>query len=149
MWSVVGGLTTVIWSVVGGRFFHSHWSVVGGSFGRWLMASNFLGKWPVVGSAWSVVGVTVIGGQWSVVCGWWFCTTPINYMSMSDRTSSTCSKCRPSRLGVSDFVCWTPQGLLTVLAYGGGGGVRMKDQIQTQNCISEIIVHDANAKFCF
>ena len=58
----------------------------------------------------------------------------INYMS--GKTSFTCSKGRPSRLGVSDFVCLTPQGLLTILAYGvcvcGGGGVRMKDQIQTQ-----------------
>ena len=46
----------------------------------------------------------------------------INYMS--GRTSSTCSKCRPSRLGDSDFVCLTPLGLLTILSYRG---VHMKD----------------------
>ena len=75
----------------------------------------------------------------------------INYMS--DRTSSTCSKCRPSDWVF--FVCLTPQGLLMILAYRGGG-VIMKDQIQTQTCNSEILVHDANlspknigAKFCF
>ena len=65
MWSVVGGLTTVVWSVVGGRFFHNHWSVVGGFSDRWFLwsvAGYFLGKWSVVGSAWSVVGVTVVGG---------------------------------------------------------------------------------------
>ena len=56
MWSVVGGLTTVIWSVVG--FFHSHWSVVGG----------FSDRWSVVSGRWSVVGVTVVGG-WSVGSG--------------------------------------------------------------------------------
>ena len=38
---------------------------------------------------------------------------------MSGGTSSTCSKCRPSRLGISGFVCLTPQGLLT---FDGGGG---------------------------
>ena len=91
MWSVVGGLTTVIWSVVGccsgrwlnnrnlvgGRllfwsvvgFFHIHWSVVGGQFqigGRWFLWSvvgYFLGKW-------SVVGVTVVGGLWSMAVRW-------------------------------------------------------------------------------
>ena len=69
MWSVVGGLTTVIWSVAGccsGRwlaFFTAsgRWSVVGGSLGRLL-----LGKWSVVSGGCSVVGVTVIGGRWSV-----------------------------------------------------------------------------------
>ena len=48
MWSVVGGLTTVIWSVVG--FFHSHWSVVGGFSDRW-----------------SVIFRKVVGGRWAVV----------------------------------------------------------------------------------
>ena len=78
MWSVVGGLTTVIWLVVGGRlffwsvvgFFHSHSTVVfqiGGSFGRWSVSvvGYFLSKWSVVGGGRSVVGVTVVGG-WSV-----------------------------------------------------------------------------------
>ena len=96
MWSVVGGLKTLIWLVVGccsgrwlnnrnlvvGRllfwslvgFFHSHWSVVSGFSDRWLMVPLvgdrlFLGKW-------SVVGVTVVGARWSVVGGRWFCTTP-------------------------------------------------------------------------
>ena len=79
----------------------------------------------------------------------------INYMS--DRTSPNCSKCKPSRLGVSDFVCLTPQGYLRYWHKGGGGGgACMKGQIQTQNFISELLVHDVNlspknmgAKFCF
>ena len=67
--SVVGGLTTVIWSVVagcrsgrwsifsqplvGGQWFFR--SVVGGSFGWWSAGRP-------IGGAWSVVGVTVVGG---------------------------------------------------------------------------------------
>ena len=74
MWSVVGGLTTVIWSVVGfftatGRWFFR--SVVDGSFGRWSVIFQVSGRWSVVGGACSVVGVTVVGGRclWSVVGG--------------------------------------------------------------------------------
>ena len=103
---MAGGLTTVIWSVVGccsGRWLNNRdlvggrllfWSVVGfftaiGRWsvvfqigGRWFLWSVVGGAWSVVGGAWSVVGVTVVGGRWSVVCGrwlvgWrWFCTTP-------------------------------------------------------------------------
>ena len=51
MWSVGGGF--VLRLLVGGRFFHSHWSVVDGSFGRWSVI--FLGKWSVVDGRWSVV----------------------------------------------------------------------------------------------
>ena len=72
MWSVVGSLTTVIWSVVGccsgrwsvlsqplvgGRWFLR--SVVGGSFSRWSVIGYFLGKW-------SVVGGRCHSGRWSV-----------------------------------------------------------------------------------
>ena len=32
------------------------------------------GRWSVVPGQWSVVGVTVVGGLWSVA-GRWFCTT--------------------------------------------------------------------------
>ena len=88
MWSVVGGLTTVIWSVVGGRrsvvvlvsgrFFHSHWSVVfqiGGRWFPWSVVGYFLGKWSVVGGAWSVVV-----SLWAVA-GRWFCTTPLRNLA--------------------------------------------------------------------
>ena len=67
MWSVVGGLTTVIWSVVG--CCSGQWSVVfqiGGRWFLWSVVGYFLGKWSVVPGRWSVVGVTVVGGLWSV-----------------------------------------------------------------------------------
>ena len=66
MWSVVGGLTTIIWSVVGFFTAIGRWSVVfqiGGRWFLWSVVGYFLGKW-------SVVGVTVVGGRWSVVGGW-------------------------------------------------------------------------------
>ena len=104
MWSVVGGLTTVIWSVVScrfGRWLNNHnlvggwllfwlvvgfftaigrWSVVfqiGGRWFLWSVVGYFLGKWSVVGGRWClvVVGVTVVGGLW-LVGGQGFCTTP-------------------------------------------------------------------------
>ena len=86
MWSVVGGLTTVIWSVVGccsGR-----WSVFFTAIGWWSVVFQIGGQWflwSVVGyvlGKWSVVGGRCHCGRWSVVCGrWlvggrWFCTTP-------------------------------------------------------------------------
>ena len=102
---MVGGLTTVIWSVVsccsgrwlnnrdlvGGRllfwsvvgFFHSHWSVVDGFSDRWSMVFQIGGRWflwSVVGyflGKWSVVGGAWSVSLWSVVGGWWFCTTLI------------------------------------------------------------------------
>ena len=96
MWSVVSGLTTVIWSVVGccsGRWLNTRdlvggrllfWSVVGffTAIGRWSMVFQiggrwflwsvvgyFLGKWSVVGGAWSVVGGKCHCGRWSMVGG--------------------------------------------------------------------------------
>ena len=56
IWSVVGGLTTVSgrWSVVvlvGGRFFHSYWSMVVGFSDRWSVVSlvgGSFGRWSVI-----------------------------------------------------------------------------------------------------
>ena len=62
IWSVVGFFTAIGW-----------WSVVfqiGGRWFLWSVVCYFLGKWSVVGGAWSVVGVTVVSGRWSVVGGW-------------------------------------------------------------------------------
>ena len=99
MWSVVGGLTTVICSVVGcssgrwlnnrdlvgGRLFFwsvvgfftaiGRWSVVFQIGGRWFLWSVGGSQWSVVPGRWSVVGFTVVGGRfhcgrWSVVGGW-------------------------------------------------------------------------------
>ena len=66
------------WSVVvlvGGRFFSQ--SLVGGRWFLWSVVGYFLGKWSVVGGAWlvvpgrwSVVGVTVVGGLWSLAGQW-------------------------------------------------------------------------------
>ena len=66
MWLVVGGLTTIIWSVVGFFTAIGRWSVVfqiGGRWFLWSVVGYFLGKW-------SVVGVTVVGGLWSVAGRW-------------------------------------------------------------------------------
>ena len=46
--------------MVGG--FSDRWSIVPLVGGR-----LFLGKWSVVGGAWSVVFVTMVGGRWAVV----------------------------------------------------------------------------------
>ena len=81
-WSVVGGLTTMIWSVVGFFTAIGRWSVVfqiGGRWFLWSVVGYFLGKWSVVPGRWSVVpgrwsvvGVTVVvvGGLWSVAGRW-------------------------------------------------------------------------------
>ena len=50
--------------------------MVGGFSDRWSVVplvggQLFLGKGSVVPSRWSVIGVTVVGGRWSVVCGRW------------------------------------------------------------------------------
>ena len=77
MWSVVGGLTTVIWSVVGccsGRWLVFSQPLVGGRWFPWSVVGYFLGKWSVDSGGCSVVGVTVIGGGLWLVGG--FCTTP-------------------------------------------------------------------------
>ena len=47
--------------------------MVGGFSGfsdRWSVVGYFLGKWSVVHGRWSVVGVTVVGGLWSVAGRW-------------------------------------------------------------------------------
>ena len=70
---MVGGLTTVIWSVVGccsGRWLVFSQPLVGGRWFPWSVVGYFLGKWSVVSGGCLVVGVTVIGDRWSVVCGW-------------------------------------------------------------------------------
>ena len=81
---LVGGRWSVV-VLVGGRFFHSHWSVVGGFSDRWSVVplvcgrlffqvsgrwSMVPGRWSMVPGRWSVVGVTVVGGLWSVAGRW-------------------------------------------------------------------------------
>ena len=69
---LVGG-RLLFWSVVGFFTAIGRWSVVFQICGRWFLWSvvgYFLGKWSVVPGRWSVVGVTVVGGLWSVA-GWW------------------------------------------------------------------------------
>ena len=66
---MVGGLTTVIWSVVGccsGRWLNNR-DLVGGRLLFWSVVGFFtaIGRWSVVPGRWSVVGATVVGG-WSV-----------------------------------------------------------------------------------
>ena len=77
--SVVSGLATVIWSVVGccsGRWLNNRnlvggrllfWSVVGffTAIGRWSVVFQIGGRWFL----WSVVGYFL--GKWSVVPGRW------------------------------------------------------------------------------
>ena len=70
---MVGGLTTVIWSVVGccsGRWTVSSQPLVGGFSDRWSVIFQVSGRW-------SVVGVTVVGG-WSVGGG--FVIRPIQVL---------------------------------------------------------------------
>ena len=101
---MVGGLTTVIWSVVGccsGRWLNNRdlvggrllfWSVVGffTAIGRWSVVFQIggrfsFGRWSVVPGRWSVVGVTVVGGLWSVGGGF------VLRLFTIHRPSGTCS----------------------------------------------------------
>ena len=114
-WSVVGGLTTVIWSVVGccsGRWLNNRdlvsgrllfWSVVGfftaigrwsvvfqigGRWFLWSVVGYFLGKWSVVPGRWSVVGVTVVGGLWSVGGGFVLRRYTMHFQCLPDQLTT-------------------------------------------------------------